>query len=720
MVYWLITTEYPPKFGGGISTYCLHTAQMLQEKGWKVTVFVSDFEIKGIQESVTTEGIRIVRFSPNISKINNNLGYEAKLSYEFAHLIKLYLEKEGTPDILESQEYNGIPYYILQYKHLNYPKFKDLKVVVTLHAPAFLYLEYNKVNTFQFPNFWIGEMEKFCIKAADTLISPSQYLVSEIQSRFDISYKKVHVIQNPFKVDWDLHITPTDKDSYVFFGKLTPQKGCLELIEFFKQLWKEGFNYKLIMIGGGNHLYHPEGVDMIDYVKKIYKNELQENKLQLLGSIPPHKIKNYTDGAEVILIPSVVENLPYTVLETMAYGKIVLASMQGGQAEIIEDGTDGFLFDHHTPQSFINSIKRINTLSSKEIITVSNNAYKKIKENYSYQTVYEKKYTVISTLLKSEPNNDHFPFATPHTRSSVANSNTGVKDLLSVVIPYYNMGAYVEETIHSIINSTYSNIEIIIVNDGSTEKSSIEILATLKNKYAAIKILDKKNMGLSLARNDGASMASGEYLAFLDADDTVEPSYFEKAIEVLKHKKNIFFVGCWAKYFDEGGGIWPTFNPEPPYLLYHNMINSSALVYKKEAFIQHGLNDPKMIYGMEDYESVINMVKNGCQGVSLPQPLWNYRIRKKSMARGFNKEKQTYLYRLIANKHKDYYAIFAAEICNLLNTNGPGFNNDNPTKGRSFWGNGFLKEILVKTVKSNAILRKVAIAGVNIYKKYGA
>jgi GT2 family glycosyltransferase len=132
------------------------------------------------------------------------------------------------------------------------------------------------------------------------------------------------------------------------------------------------------------------------------------------------------------------------------------------------------------------------------------------------------------------------------------------------------------------------------------------------------RIIDQPNLGLSAARNRRSMEAKGEYLAFLDADDKVAPNYYEKAIDILGQKSNVHFVGCWVQYFGDSKGKWPSFTPEPPFILYHNMINSSSLVYKKESFLNHGLNDTRFLYGMEDYDSVINLIKNGCYGVVIP------------------------------------------------------------------------------------------------------
>lgn len=607
----------------------------------------------------------------------------------------------------------GIAYYLLQYKWLQYPEFKDLKIVITLHAPSFLYLEYNKVPYYQLPYFWVGEMERFCIRSADMLISPSQYLVNEIKSRVKIDDLTIHILKNPYKTADSYHEENIKENNIIFFGKLIPQKGCLELLSYFKQLWKEGYEQQLLMIGGGDHLYHPEGIDMIDFIREQYKPYIQDGRLVLAGAIKPEQLTQHLKDAHIIIIPSTVDNLPYTVPEVMSMGKIVLASMQGGQSEIIEDGVDGFLFDHRITDSFKTKLTYILSLPDKTLKEISRKAYNKIQQEFDYESIYNQKKDLLDGLVSGKTGSRQFPFINlPAKTNHTGTEKKGQEGLLSIVIPYYNMGDYVEETVKSITTSTYKKTEIIIVNDGSEGLQNINILDKLASTYG-VKVITKKNEGLPLARNTGAMAANGQYLAFLDPDDSVEPAYYEKAISVLSIYNNVYFVGCWAKYFGDTTGYWPAFNPEPPYLLFHNMINSSALVYKKNAFIAAGLNDPKMVFGMEDYESVVNMTENGYGGVALPEPLWNYRVRKNSMARAFTKNKQIYLYRLIAEKHKVFYSTFGPQIGNLLNANGPGFNYDNPTYFYNLPGNGIVnnkvKNMIITIIKSNPTLRKMAI-----------
>lgn len=114
-------------------------------------------------------------------------------------------------------------------------------------------------------------------------------------------------------------------------------------------------------------------------------------------------------------------------------------------------------------------------------------------------------------------------------------------DLLSVIIPIYNTDKYLNKCIDSVINQTYNNLEIILVDDGSTDKSP-EICDYYGNNDNRIKVIHKKNGGLSDARNTGVSVSTGEYLVFLDSDDYwLDNSFIENAMPL--NEEDIVFFG---------------------------------------------------------------------------------------------------------------------------------------------------------------------------------
>jgi glycosyltransferase involved in cell wall biosynthesis len=107
------------------------------------------------------------------------------------------------------------------------------------------------------------------------------------------------------------------------------------------------------------------------------------------------------------------------------------------------------------------------------------------------------------------------------------------KDLISVIIPIYNVGDYLKKCVNSIINQTYKNLEIILVDDGSTDKSGI-LCDEFAKKDSRIKVIHKQNGGLSDARNCGIEASSGKFIAFIDSDDFIAPDFYEYLLSLQK------------------------------------------------------------------------------------------------------------------------------------------------------------------------------------------
>ena len=105
---------------------------------------------------------------------------------------------------------------------------------------------------------------------------------------------------------------------------------------------------------------------------------------------------------------------------------------------------------------------------------------------------------------------------------------------VSIIIPAYNIEQYIEECLESIINQTYKNIQIIIINDGSTDKT-LDICSSIKDNR--IEIINQKNGGISVARNEGLKKANGEYFLFVDGDDILDTKAVEILVEMIEKSK---------------------------------------------------------------------------------------------------------------------------------------------------------------------------------------
>jgi glycosyltransferase involved in cell wall biosynthesis len=647
----------------------------MAERGIEVTVFVPDLAVSSYEVSNPEPGLRVIRFNPDFCKYGSVLGYAANLSYSFAEIVRHFIATEGEPDYIEAQDYLGIAYYLQQFKLTGLLSLENTPIVITLHSPAFVYLEYNRVPTYRFPEFWTCEMEKASIRAADILISPTQFLVEEIRKYMELSAQEVHVLPNPFEVEDTETSFSFERNKIIYYGKLSAQKGSFKLLEYFDRLWRSGFPHPLLIIGGTDIVYHPEQLTMQQIVEQRYGHYIKGGMLQLGGKISASEITQRIRDAHVVLVPSIVDNLPYVVLECMARKKPVLASVQGGQREIITDKVTGFLFDHRDLESFSSRLQEILAMEDEKLKQIAHQGFESL-QRYHPNVVLEKKLHLLQKLKEQRTGTGQAIFPFVHQERFEAKQATDDKSL-SVVVPYYNMGKYINECIDSVLASDYPVREIIIVNDGSTDALSLQKLETLSHKKG-IKVLHQSNKGLAETRNTGAAAASGRFLAFVDADDRVSASYYSKAIRILERYSNVFFVGSWVQYFENSIKVWPAYNPQPPYLLVHNPVNC-GFVCEREAFLKRGLNDPALDYGLEDYDSVIGMVSGGYNGVVIPEIHYHYRVRTGSMIRKVRTEKWLYSYKYIGDKYAHYYAKFAAPVMHLLNTNGPGYTFDNPT-----------------------------------------
>lgn len=123
--------------------------------------------------------------------------------------------------------------------------------------------------------------------------------------------------------------------------------------------------------------------------------------------------------------------------------------------------------------------------------------------------------------------------------------------LVSIIIPIYNVENYLEQCIISVVHQTYKNLEIILVNDGSPDNSG-KICDNFALMDKRIKVIHKMNGGLSSARNAGIDIAKGEYLGFVDSDDTIEPFMYEKLMTAIKRDGTDLAV-CAINYVFENG-----------------------------------------------------------------------------------------------------------------------------------------------------------------------
>lgn len=217
--------------------------------------------------------------------------------------------------------------------------------------------------------------------------------------------------------------------------------------------------------------------------------------------------------------------------------------------------------------------------------------------------------------------------------------------IVSIIIPCFNNGIYLKRSLDSVIKSTYTNIEIILINDGSTDPFTIMLLNSIVDNDR-IKIIHQNNSGVSKSRNNGIKICSGDYILPLDPDDFIDGNYIMSCVNVLNNNHNISPVYCDTIHIGELNGT----EKRPEYsfdrLKQSNFIVNCSM-FSKEIFLKTNGYD-EQIKGWEDYCLWVEMGLLGFIGKRIPKPYFYY----------FHHEKQdktiSYNANLIQNELYDY------------------------------------------------------------------
>lgn len=223
---------------------------------------------------------------------------------------------------------------------------------------------------------------------------------------------------------------------------------------------------------------------------------------------------------------------------------------------------------------------------------------------------------------------------------------------ISVIIPCYNQGAYLDEAVDSVLCQTYRDFEIIIVNDGSTDAATNALLADFRRPNT--RVLRTANQGLAEARNTGIREACGEFVLPLDADDRIGADYLEKGVAALVADPDAGIVYCLAETFGARIGPWPA----PAYslrrMLMGNLIFCSAL-FRRGDWERVGGYNRNMAAGWEDWDFWLSLIGLGRKVVRLPETLFFYRVKQGSMAASMDAAKKTEMHLRIMRNHPDLF-----------------------------------------------------------------
>lgn len=234
---------------------------------------------------------------------------------------------------------------------------------------------------------------------------------------------------------------------------------------------------------------------------------------------------------------------------------------------------------------------------------------------------------------------------------------------ISIVITCYNLGDYLQEAIDSIKSyQPISDIEIILVNDGSTDVSTISTIQDIVENNKNIQYLNQPNLGLGTARNNGIKMAKGKYIIPLDADNKLRSEFINQTITILNNNPDVDVVHGNAQMFGNKNTVWkgkPFYFPE---MLINNYIDACA-GFRKSTWEKVGGYDENMpVMGFEDWDLWIRMAIDDCKFQYVDNVFFDYRVRDNSMLSDAWTKRQDLLNYIFSKKETQHLAIFREVI----------------------------------------------------------
>jgi|GEM_PF-4911042 len=197
--------------------------------------------------------------------------------------------------------------------------------------------------------------------------------------------------------------------------------------------------------------------------------------------------------------------------------------------------------------------------------------------------------------------------------------------LLSIILPCFNHGAFLDDLSASLKAQTFTDFEVILIDDGSSDPATVcKIDAIEREQRPGWKVIRQLNRGVIGARNRAIGEARGRYIFPLDTDDTIAPTFLEKTLFLLETLPDHFFVYTWTNVVGDEPYLWRTENSDPEKILNENRIG--VAIFPRRAWETVGGYNEIMRDGYEDWEFYVNLVRHGYVGRVIPEALYNYRM----------------------------------------------------------------------------------------------
>jgi glycogen synthase len=378
MTHLIVCREYPPAPypPGGIGTYVRHMARLLAEAGETVHVIAQRWAGAAAAVSESFAGRLVIHrvlpdepVHPAPGRAGDELALVRRLgssdcpsqlfSWQAARLAESLVESEGV-DVIEAQEWEAPLFYFQVRRALGLGPRKEPPCLIHLHSPSSLIFRHNEWDETLTDFLPLTRFEDYTVNAADGLVCPSRYLARGAAELFEIAIEKVDVIPYP-RGDTDVIKRAPEvwqKNTICYIGRLELRKGVVEWVDAAVRVSAYDPSVRFDFIGDDTSLSGGAGGSVREHLTRRIPRSLRP-RFHFHGSQIRARVLDILAGVSVVVVPSRWENLPYACIEAMSAGIPVLASPNGGMAEIIDDGETGWIAPEATAAGFESALRRV-------------------------------------------------------------------------------------------------------------------------------------------------------------------------------------------------------------------------------------------------------------------------------------------------------------------------------------------------------------------------
>ena len=533
------------------------------------------------------------------------------------------------PDYAEFADYRGLAMVPLQARNAGHRSLLGTTMALRLRGAA----EPIELHDGGWPSparRMVFDLEREALRLADLVVHPGEEALALYRERMPGAKLEPAIwIRVPFDPGPEPEAGEAASDGplrILYAGRLERVKGVLELLEACLELGNP--NWELTIVGGDT-----ETAPMAQSVRMTLELMAGDDpRVEILDPIPHEELQRRYRQSDLLAVPSLSECWPDAALEAMRAGLPVLATPVGGLREVVADGVSGW----HTEGPGRDPLRR-----ALDRLVSDRGELDRVRTSSAPQARFEELTDPeeILSAYRDLPTDPHPPSPREAFPRDVSRGlGDREEPLVTGVVTYFGERETVREAVDSLLGQTHRNLEVIVVNDGSFEAED-KVLFEL-SELDRVSVLHKPNGGEGDARNFAARLADGEYLAFLDADNTLEPGFVARAVAMIEADPGLAYVTSWLRFFGDedetrtrvgAAGYAPLGNA----VRSDDAINSDGdaiALFPRRLFSREGYSYEEEGVLMADWELYRRLREDGRFGAVVPALEANYRMRPGSVS----------------------------------------------------------------------------------------